>query len=307
MTCSWGNSSSTVLSFLCLQKCVNDYLFIFGCLDCSLNNIFPEEGDLNILQHLTGSPCWAHGVAAAGPKASLRGDTDLQGRDRSAETQIQSEPLYWIPFFLPGTAVWITGKVPNLSHPSSSRHCAPSPELLQVPLQLAGKLYQDSRDYQGNSGEDQPKSSYFYIIDKVLKFLLAAGGLSVPRHAVRSGAAGTVVGNSVYSGFRQHWYSSQGQECLLILREKKESLKYAGRNGDGRAGPGKVFCKSLFLQIQNSLCIYYRITSGYYRFTMRFYTSWCQKREARGWTQYKAPGNGGILVFMHRWILHKGG
>lgn len=151
MTCSWGNSSSTVLSFLCLQKCVNDYLFIFGCLDCSLNNIFPEEGDLNILQHLTGSPCWAHGVAAAGPKASLRGDTDLQGRDRSAETQIQSEPLYWIPFFLPGTAVWITGKVPNLSHPSS-RHCAPSPELLQVPLQLAGKLYQDSRDYQGNWG-----------------------------------------------------------------------------------------------------------------------------------------------------------
>lgn len=121
--------------------------------------------------------------------------------------------------------MWITGKVPNLSHPSSSRHCAPSPELLQVPLQLAGKLYQDSRDYQGNSGEDQPKSSCFYIIDKVLKFLLAAGGLSVPRRAVRSGAAGTVVGNSVYSGFRQHWYSSQGQECLLILREKKRELE----------------------------------------------------------------------------------
>lgn len=49
-----GQQQLNSASFLCLQKCVNDYLFHFGWLDCSLNNIFPEEGDLNMLQHLEG-------------------------------------------------------------------------------------------------------------------------------------------------------------------------------------------------------------------------------------------------------------
>lgn len=145
----------------------------------------------------------------------------------------------------------ITGKVPNLTHPTQRRR-EPSPKLLQVPLQLAGRLCQDSRDYQGNFGEDQPKSSYFYIIDKVLKFLLAAGGLPVPRHAVplpraRGQREQWWEIQFIQDSDRQHWCSSQGQECLLILgRKKKESLKCAGRNGDGRAGLGEVFCRIPF-------------------------------------------------------------
>lgn len=219
------------------------------------------------------SPCWAHGVAAAGPKASLRGDTDLQGRDRTAETLKYSQSLsFYIPFSFLGQlpAMGITDKVPNFTHPTRSRdrRRAPSPKLLQVPLQLAGKLYPDSRDYQGNFGEDQPKSSYFYIIDKVLKFLLAAGGLSVPRRAVPLPRArgqrqqGWEI-QFIQDSDRQHWCSSQGQECLLILGGKKENLKCAGRNGDGRAGLGEVFCRvpvspntelSLYL-FQNYLCL----------------------------------------------------
>lgn len=53
------------------------------------------------------------------------------------------------------------------------------------------------------------------------------------------------MGNSVYSGFRQaalvqltgSGVSSHPQE------KKKKSLKCAGRNGDGRAGLGEVFCR----------------------------------------------------------------
>lgn len=93
---------------------------------------------------------------------------------------------------------------------------------LQVPLQLAGKLYQDSRDYQSNFGEDQPKSSYFYIIDKVLKFLLAAGGLSVPLPRARGQREQWWEIQFIQDSDRQHWCSSQGQECLLILRRKKK-------------------------------------------------------------------------------------
>lgn len=282
------------------------------------------------------SPCWARGVAAAGPKASPRGDTELQGRDRTAETLKYSQSLScYIPFSFLGqlSTMGITGKVPKLTHPtrSSDRHCAPSPKLLQVPLQLAGKLYQDSRDYQGNFGEDQPKSSYFYIIDKVLKFLLAAGGLSVPRRAVplpraRGEREQWWEIQFIQDSDRQHWCSSQGQECLLILRGKKRELEVCWKEWgwEGWAGrgilPSVVRIQSLFLQIQNSLCIYYRIMFVFITELLLFTTdllwgsiqagAWvllCQKREARGWAQYKTPGKGCILVFTCRWILHKGG
>lgn len=216
-----------------------------------------------------------------------------------------------IPFSFPGqlSAVGIT-KSQTLH---SDRHRKPSPKLLQVPLQLAGKLYQDSRDYQGNFGEDQPKSSYFYIIDKVLKFLLAAGGLSVPRRAVllpraRGQREQWWEIQFIQDSDRQHWCSSQGQECLLILRRKKESLKCAGRNGDGRAGPGEVFCRvpvspntelSLYL-LQNYLSLLQSYYEALYKPVLL-----CQKREARGWAQYKKPGKGCILVFIaQRWLMN---
>lgn len=100
----------------------------------------------------------------------------------------------------------------------------------------------------------------------MLKFLLAAGGLSVHcAAAMSSGATGTVVGNSVYSGFRQAaLVQLTGSGVSSHAQEKKtESLKCAGRNGDGRAGLGEVFCRvpvspntqlSLYL-LQNHLCL----------------------------------------------------
>lgn len=201
-------------------------------------------------------------MAAAGPKASPRGDSDLQERDRTAETLKYSQSLScYIPFSFLGqlSAMGITGKVPNLTHPtrSSDRRRAPSPKLLQVPLSnLQASCTKTAETTRVTLGRISPNPLYFYIIDKVLKFLLAAGGLSVPRRAVplpRARGEGEQWWEIrfIQDSDRQHWCSSQGQECLLLLRGKKESLKCAGRNGDGRAGPGEVFCR---VSLESSPC-----------------------------------------------------
>lgn len=159
------------------------------------------------------SPCWARGVAAAGPRASLRGDTELQGRDRTAETLKYSQSLsYFIPFSFLGqlSAVGINRQSPKPLHIPA----AAATGTVRLPQSscrflsnLQAKLYQDSKDYQGNFREDQPKSSLFLHNWQSAEIPVGSWWAVCTEArcaaATRSGATGAVVGNSVYSGFRQ--------------------------------------------------------------------------------------------------------
>lgn len=91
----WQQLSS--VSFPCLHKCVNDYLFIFGWLDCSLNNIFPEEGDLNILQHLGRRVLPDERVAAPREETLNSG---LMARDVETLRYSQSLSYRYLSFYI---------------------------------------------------------------------------------------------------------------------------------------------------------------------------------------------------------------
>lgn len=92
----WQQLSS--VSFPCLHKCVNDYLFIFGWLDCSLNNIFPEEGDLNILQHLRGRRVLPDERVAAPREEML--NSGLMARDVETLKYSQSLSYRYLSFYI---------------------------------------------------------------------------------------------------------------------------------------------------------------------------------------------------------------
>lgn len=138
-------------------------------------------------------------------------------------------------------------------------------------------------------GRISPKSSYFYIIDKVLKFLLAAGGLSILRPAMPLPHVWVKCSQrweTIYAKLRQAALSqftvSGGSSHPFKKRELEVCWKERGWEGcAGRRVPlSVIITQSLSLQIPNYSCIYYKIT-------LRLYTSqclvlFCAKGKARG-------------------------
>lgn len=98
--------------------------------------------------------------------------------------------LFLLPILVPSwdqSAIEVTGKDPNPTYKppeARNRHHAPlqsSCRFIAMPSGVQASCTETTLTTRVTLGEDQPKSSYFYIIDKVLKFLLAAGGLSILR------------------------------------------------------------------------------------------------------------------------------